>query len=79
MTTTELVTQSLLGKKLVVNICIDGWRGRVRTGKLTGIYGSLHNGGFAVYWKNREGIDCHLNVYPSTHFEIIPEKKGKGK
>ena len=79
MTIAELTKQALLDRKLIIDVAIDGWQGKVRTGKITHIYDSHYQGGIEVYWVNRKGEDSHIVLYPSTRFEIIAEKKGKGK
>lgn len=79
MTVAELVKQTLLDRKLIIDIAIDGWQGKVRTGKITHIYDSNYKGGIEVYWMNRNGEDSHIVIYPGTRFEIITDTKKKGK
>lgn len=79
MTIGELVKQSFLNQKLIIDIAVDGWRGKVRTGKITKVYDSHYKGGIEVYWVNRKGDEAYIVLYPGTRFEIVEEKKGKGK
>ena len=79
MTIGDLVEKNILGRKLIIDVSIDGWNGKVRTGKIITIYDSIHKCGIEVCWVNRRGDDSYITLHPSTQFEIVEEKKGKGK